>query len=249
VSRPGLELLEPHVDDAVQLSVVIPCYNEARRLPESLTRVLVYCDGIGKPYEVILIDDGSTDHTLCYMSQAGRRCPAIKVVGFRSNGGKGRAVAEGVRVSTGASVLFTDADLSTPIEEVVKLQRALEAGADVAFASRAAPGARELNRVAYRRVMGRLFNLLVQAFLLPGFRDTQCGFKLFRGTVARELFANLQTDGFAFDVEVLLRARRAGYRVEEVPVHWVDSDSTTVSPVRHALQMVRDVLRLCLMGA
>jgi dolichyl-phosphate beta-glucosyltransferase len=160
------------------------------------------------------------------------------------NRGKGRALAEGVKVSRGALVLLSDADFSTPIDELPKLEEAIAGGADIAFGSRAAPGAREVDQPVHRRAMGKAFNRMVQVLLLPGVWDTQCGFKLFRGEVARGLFAELETDGFAFDVEILHRARRAGYPIREVPVRWINSGASKVAPVQASAEMLRDLLRI-----
>jgi dolichyl-phosphate beta-glucosyltransferase len=228
----------------VDLSIVVPCYNEAARLPATMERLGGHLHALRRPYEVILVDDGSSDRTLSFLQDAARHWRAAQVVALRSNRGKGRAIAEGVRVSRGDVVLYTDADLSTPIEELGRLEGALTEGADVAFGSRTVSRAERAPRPLHRRLMARTFNVVVQAILLPGFRDTQCGFKAFRGGVARELFADLRTDGFAFDVEILLKARRAGYRVEEVSVRWLDSGTSRISPLRHSLQMLRDVVRL-----
>ncbi len=228
----------------MDLSVVVPCFNEEDRLPIALAAVEPYLADIGCSFELILVDDGSTDRTLALMREAERRIEYLRVVCLTPNRGKGRAVAEGVAVSAGDSVLVSDTDFSAPIAELPKLQAALAEGAGVAIGSRAKRGAREVDQPLHRRMMGKVFNLMVQATLLPGLWDTQCGFKLFRGDVARELFRVLRTDGFAFDVEVLWWARRRGYEVREIPVRWVNSDSTRVAPIRHSAQMFRDVLRL-----
>jgi dolichyl-phosphate beta-glucosyltransferase len=228
----------------VDFSVVVPCYNEAPRLRPTLERLRLHLDGLGRPYEVIFVDDGSKDSTLICLREATGCWPEAEIVALRVNAGKGRAVASGIRGSRGDVVLYSDADLSTPIEELDKLERALRRGVDVAFGSRSVAGAEPVARQLYRRVMGRLFNVVVRALLLPGFGDTQCGFKALRGEVARELFADLVTDGFAFDVEILWKAKCAGLRLEEVSVRWRDSGGTRVAPVRHSLQMLRDVLAL-----
>src|SRR6185295_8357710 len=142
-------------------------------------------------------------------------------------------------------VLFTDADLSTPIEDVDRLWPSLDAGCDVVIASRHLPGSRELVRQSWRRrVMGRIFNGLLWLLGVRGFHDTQCGFKLFRRDAARRLFEPLQTIGFAFDVEILLQARKLGLRIEEVPVRWTEGTGSHVRPVRDSLKMAREVLRM-----
>ncbi|MFZ0214506.1 MAG: dolichyl-phosphate beta-glucosyltransferase [Candidatus Dormiibacterota bacterium] len=228
----------------MDLSIVVPCYNEQRRLLPALGALYSYLENAGLDHELILVDDGSTDATLALMRRAAARRHDVCVVAISPNRGKGRAVAEGVRVASGATVLVTDADLSTPIEELAKLEAALDAGADIAIGSRAAPGAREVDQPLHRRVMGKTFNRLVRALLLPGFRDTQCGFKLFRGEVARSLFADLQTNGFAFDVEILWRAQEAGRRVAEVPVRWFNSDSSSVAPITASAAMLSDLVSL-----
>ena len=230
---------------APELTVVVPGYNEAERLPRSLEKVVPWLEAAGHSFELILVDDGSRDRTLEVMRAWEARNPAIRVVSQRPNRGKGRALASGVSVSRGALVLVSDADFSTPIRELSKLEAALEAGADVAIGSRARPGSQiEIPQPFYRVLGGRALNLAIQALALPGLWDTQCGFKLFRGDLAREVFGRLHTDGFAYDVEVLWRARQAGCKVAEVPVVWRHMEDSRVSPFRHSFQILRDVLAM-----
>jgi dolichyl-phosphate beta-glucosyltransferase len=228
----------------VYLSVVVPCFDEASRLPQSLAAAWAYLAAGEHEFELILVDDGSRDATPQVIREAERANPAVRGITLSRNRGKGRALAEGVRQSRGRLVLTSDADFSAPMSELPRLVKSIEAGAQVAIGSRAAPGAREVDQPVHRRLMGKAFNLLVQALLLPGLWDTQCGFKLFQGDVARELFGALRTDGFAYDVEVLYRARRCGYRVSEVPVRWTNSATSRVQAVRHSREMLVDLLRI-----
>jgi dolichyl-phosphate beta-glucosyltransferase len=227
-----------------QLSVVIPAFNEEARLPAALAGAIPYLEARQQAYELILVDDGSQDRTLELMREAQACHSSIKVVALGRNRGKGRALATGVAASSGEVILISDTDFSAPITELPTLEAALESGAMVAIASRAVKGARQVEQPPHRVVMGKIFNLAVQLLLLPGLWDTQCGFKLFRGDAGRELFGELDTDGFAFDVEILYRARRRGWRIAEVPVHWVHSAPTRVAPLRHSAQMLRDVVRI-----
>ncbi len=230
---------------APRLSVVIPCYNEEARLPRTLELVEGYLDARGTGYEVILVDDGSTDTTRRVMESSAARNPRVRITVLPHNRGKGRALAEGVAAARGSEILVTDADLSTPIDELEKLQAELDKGAGVAIASRALRGSRvEVSQPFYRVLMGKAFNLIVQTLLLPGIWDTQCGFKLFRADVAREAFAGLSTDGFGYDPEVLYRAKRRGVRIAEVPVVWRNSAPTKVSPIRSSLDMFKHVVRV-----
>jgi dolichyl-phosphate beta-glucosyltransferase len=227
------------------LSVVVPCYNEERRLPRTIEQIVRYLDGSGTSYELILVDDGSADGTRRIMDEAAAHHPAVRVESLPQNRGKGRALAVGVAAAVGAEVLVTDADLSTPIEELASLQRAIDSGAGVAIASRAVKGSRvEVSQPVYRVLMGKAFNILVQAVLLPGIWDTQCGFKLFRADIARDAFARLSTDGFGYDPEVLYRARKLGVKIAEVPVVWRNSAPTTVSAWRSSYDMFKHVLRV-----
>lgn len=228
----------------MDLSVVVPYFNEQSRLPSSLATALAYLEVRGRTFELILVDDGSTDATARLIQEAERAHRAVRTVLLPENRGKGRALAEGVSLTSGELVLVSDADFSAPIEELPKLEAAIARGAAIAIGSRAKRGAREVDQPLHRRAMGKGFNLLVQALLLPGLWDTQCGFKLFRGQVARELFGRLHTDGFAFDVEVLYLARRSGWEVSEVPVRWINSETTRVHALRHSKEMLLDVLRI-----
>ena len=230
---------------APRLSVVIPCYNEEARLPATIESVEKYLESHGADYELILVDDGSTDGTRKVMDDAAARNARVRIHALPHNRGKGRALAEGVAVARGKEILVTDADLSTPIDELEKLQAELDKGAGVVIASRALRGSRvEVAQPFYRVLMGKAFNLIVQTLLLPGIWDTQCGFKLFRADVARQAFTGLSTDGFGYDPEVLYRAKRRGVRIAEVPVVWRNSAPTRVSPIRSSLDMFRHVVRV-----
>jgi len=231
------------------LSVVIPCYNEEQRLPRTVDRIEGYLDARHTSYELVLVDDGSRDGTRLIMDAAAERSRRVRVEALPHNRGKGRALAVGVAAAQGEEVLVTDADLSTPIEELEKLQAALDAGAGVAIASRAIRGSRvELSQPIYRVLMGKIFNLIVQVVLLPGLWDTQCGFKLFRAQVGKDAFAALSTDGFGYDPEVLYRAKKKGVKIAEVPVVWRNSAPTKVSAVSSSLDMLKHVLRVRFRG-
>ena len=208
------------------LSVVIPAYNEAPRLPGTLASVRAYLRGLGREHEIVVVDDGSSDTTAEVARDAG---DDVRVLRHETNRGKGYAVRRGMLAATGARRLITDADLSTPIEELATLEAEIEHGFDIAIGSRAVAGALiEVHQPAYREAMGRLFNVLVQALLLPGLADTQCGFKLFTARAARAAFSVSSLDGFSFDVEALYVARHQGLRIAEVPVTWRNDAATRV---------------------
>jgi dolichyl-phosphate beta-glucosyltransferase len=210
-----------------ELSVVIPAYNEARRLPATLARLRQHLAARGRACEILVVDDGSSDGTA---EVAGATGEAVRVLRHEPNRGKGFAVRRGMLAATGERRLMTDADLSTPIEELAKLEAEIDRGFDVAIGSRAVAGARiEVHQPAYRETMGRAFNVLVQALLLPGLHDTQCGFKLFTAGAAAAAFSASRLDGFSFDVEALYVARLRGLRIAEVPVVWRNDDATRVS--------------------
>ncbi len=231
--------------EAPELSIVIPCYNEEERLPRTIEQIERYLEGKDLSYELILVDDGSTDGTRMIMDAAAERNRFVRLEALPRNRGKGRALAEGVAVARGSRILITDADLSTPIEEIEKLRTELDKGAGVAIGSRALRASRvEVSQPIYRVLMGKAFNLLVQGVLLPGIWDTQCGFKLFRADIAHEAFADLTTDGFGYDPEVLYRVKKSGVKIAEVPVVWRNSAPTKVSPIKSSFDMFKHVVRV-----
>lgn len=233
------------------LSIVIPAYNEAKRLPKTLERIRSYLQEATNRWrvdmseiEVIVVDDGSTDGTSELARSFSDRLPNLQVLRHTPNRGKGYAVKRGMLSANGRFRLFSDADLSTPIDELDKmLPLLLSDEADIAIASRGLPQSQLLVRQPwYREMLGRLFNLVVQALATPGIWDTQCGFKLFRSDVAERLFKLQTLDGFAFDVEVLYLARKFKYRVAEIPVRWLNDPNTKVQTFRHGMQMLRDLI-------
>jgi dolichyl-phosphate beta-glucosyltransferase len=221
------------------LSVVIPAYNEEGRLGPSLARVKDYLVAQTYQSEVLVIDNASTDRTSDVARSAG-----VEVV-REPKRGKGAAVRTGMLAARGEYVLFSDADLSTPIEEVERLMAALEAGHDIAIASRALPDSQLLVRQPwYRELVGRLGNLLVRLVAVHGIADTQCGFKLFPRHVAQRLFAAQRMGGIAFDMEVLFLAQRLGMKIAEIAVTWIDSPDTRFSRVRDSLDALKDLARI-----
>jgi dolichyl-phosphate beta-glucosyltransferase len=235
------------VADPPELSVVVPAYNESGRLPVTLSVIKPFLNAFGMSWELIVVNDGSTDSTMeLIRTEEGLDPDHVRGIDLQPNGGKGRAVAAGVGASRGALVLISDADFSTPIDELIKLTAAINAGSDVAIGSRAKRGSKvEVSQPAHRVLMGKIFNLIVQVVVLPGFWDTQCGFKLWKGPAAREVFAEMKLDGnVAFDVEVLYRARRHGYRIAEVPVRWYDSIPSRISPLRHSAEALADIAKI-----
>ena len=227
------------------LSIVVPAYNEARRLPDTLPRLIEYARHLGEPAEIILVDDGSRDETSEVATTLGRTAGIVTVLRTSENRGKGASVRRGMLAARHGHVLFTDADLSTPIEETRKLRAALVGGAAVAIGSRRLAQSDVLVHQPWLRgLAGRTFSRVVSLVLLPGIRDSQCGFKAFRHEVVRELFGRQRLERFGFDAEVPWLARRLGYRVAEVPVVWRNDPRSQVSLVRDSFGMLLDLGRI-----
>ena len=229
------------------VSIVIPAFNEERRLTATLTAVLTYLARKDWRFtEVVVVDDGSTDGTARLVREFSATHPAVRLVENPGNRGKGYSVRHGVLQARGGWILFSDADLSAPIEELDKLMAAaLEAGASVAIGSRALDRSLiEVHQSGFRETAGRAFNLCMRVLTGLRLHDTQCGFKLFEAGAARDVFGRQRLERFGFDVEVLFIARQLGYRILEVPVRWSHSEGTKVSMLRDSLNMFLDLLRI-----
>lgn len=226
----------------IQLSVVIPAYDEEARLPGTLERILAYLSQQALSFEVLAVDDGSSDRTAELVEAVAARDQRVRLI-RQPHRGKGAAVRAGALAAAGRQVLFCDADLSHPVDGLTRLPALLD-GAQVVIASREGEGSNRLGEPFYRHLMGRAFNLLVRLLAVPGVQDTQCGLKCFPREVARELFSRQRVDGFGFDVELLFLARKRGYRILEVPVTWRHVPASRVDPLRDTLRMLRDVLRV-----
>jgi len=231
------------MSDAPCMSVVIPAYNEERRLPRGLHSVLDYLVSRDLASEIIVVDDGSTDRTFSLAREFGetvaKRTDKVlyRVVSNAANVGKGFSVARGLELALGERVLFTDADLSAPIGQADKLASWLDRGYDVAIGSRRLPDSEVDPQPFYRRLMGLLFGLLTSLIVIRGYRDTQCGFKMYKGKAAKAIASRQVMSGFVFDVEQLFLARRLGLKVVEVPVSWADDRETKVRVLRDPLKM------------
>ncbi len=224
-----------------RLSIVVPAFDEERRIGPTLEKLLGYGRGRLAEFEIVVVDDGSRDRTREAVEAIARTESALRFVALPSNRGKGAAVRRGMLEARLPLALFTDADLSTPIEDVERLFDVIDR-CPVAIGSRALAESRiEIRQPFYREWMGRGFNQIVQRAALPGIHDSQCGFKLFRTEVARDLFGRALLDGFAFDVEVLFLCRKLGIEVAEVPVRWRNDAASKVRPVRDAARMARDL--------
>jgi len=224
------------------LSIIIPAYNEESRLPQSLDQILSWRQTVPYEVEVDVVENGSTDRTTEVAEEYARHHPGVRIL--HSAKGKGVAVREGMLGGRGEYLFICDSDLSMPIAEVEKFLPPQLVGYDVVIGSREAPGAVRYNEPRYRHIMGRVFNLIVRLLAIPGFQDTQCGFKLFQRDVAASVFLRQRVTGWTFDVEALYLALKEGARVAEVPIHWYFNADSRVEPVRDTWNMVMDVLRI-----
>ncbi len=229
-------------DAAPELSIIIPAYNEESRLPATLERIAAYIRASGRSAEIIVVDDGSRDGTAAVAESFRARMPSLRIVPNGINRGKGYSVRHGMLEARGRLVLFTDADLSAPIEEADKLLRALETY-DVSIGSRALDRSLiEVHQSPFREFAGVVFNKVVRLCLGLSFVDTQCGFKAFRRQKCRIIFEQQRIERFGFDPELLFLARRHGLSTVEIPVRWAHSPATRVSMFRDSLRMFLEVL-------
>jgi dolichyl-phosphate beta-glucosyltransferase len=234
--------LSPFVD----LSIVIPAYNEAQRLPPTLERVARFLGTLPLRSEIIVVDDGSQDDTCGVALRAMRELPFVRLVRQTPNRGKGAAVRAGMLAARGQIRVMCDADCSMPPEQLPRLLAPLTAcKAEIAIGSRYVEGARsDVKQPRYRVLWSRLCNKVIQRSLVPGVRDTQCGFKAFTAEAARDLFARARIDGWAFDLEILALARRRGYGIQEIGVEWVDDRRSRVNPLKDMWKVIREALTI-----
>lgn len=237
----------------LNLSIVVPAYNESDRLPRTLADIDAYIESSGISVELIVADDGSDDSTAAIANAFQTSASDFRVL-MLPHRGKAATVRDGVLAARGQYILFSDADLSTPMHYADTLISALESGADIAIGSREGTGAQRIGEPGYRHFMGRLFNGLVRLLAVSDISDTQCGFKAFRREAAHDVFTRLVVHGSdarvrgprvtGFDVEVLFIARRQGYRIVEVPVSWRHVSGSKVDPLRDSFRMFADVARV-----
>ena len=231
-------------DSQPMVSIVVPVFNEAERIGVSLQKIDEFMRDSSRTWELIVVDDGSTDETAAIVSRS--KVTALRFIRNNRNHGKGYAVRQGVLAATGNYVLFTDADLSAPIEESAKLLDVpLNQNADVVIESRAVDRSYiEKHQSRFRELGGMAFNVMVRSLLSLPLHDTQCGFKLFHREKSRGIFERQTTYGFGFDPELLFLAKRQGLRIREVPVRWSHSEGSKVRFLRHAVVMFMDLVRI-----
>lgn len=235
------EMIAP--DQPVSLSIVIPAYNEALRLPASLEHLRAYLASRATPTEVIVVDDGSDDATAALVERYMADWPELRLL-REPHRGKGGAIHAGALAARGAYIALADADFSMPAEEFDRFGVAALGEYDVAIASRTAPGATRTGEPPMRRVIGVVFSLVVRALLVHGIHDTQCGFKCLRREVALDFCAHQTIEGWCFDVELLHIARLRGYEIREVPISWHFVPGSRVHPLRDAASVLRDLLTI-----
>jgi len=224
----------------MNLSIVIPCFNEEKRITQTLSKISSYLKNKGINYEIILVDDGSKDKTLSCVEGFDN----IIILKNERNRGKGYSVRRGVLEAKGEYILFSDADLSTPIEELERFLKEIGEN-DIVIGSRASAESKIIiHQPWWREKMGKVFNILINLFIINGFKDTQCGFKLFRKEPAKKIFSLSKINGFAFDVEVILIAKRLGYRIKDLPVTWINSRESKVNPIIAPIKMIIELIKI-----
>lgn len=227
-------------------SIIVPAYNEAERIGSSLERMLAHISRSQWSAEIIVVNDGSVDKTAAVVSEYSQRNPIVRLIENPGNRGKGYTVRHGIMNASGQVLLFTDADLSSPIEEASKLFAPIENGtADVAIGSRYLDAELQTRKQPlHRRMLGRTFNLALRAILGLSYVDTQCGFKAFNRRAASVIFPNMKIEGWGFDPEILFLARRYWLNVVEVPVSWAHDHRSKINPVRDGARMLGELVRI-----
>ncbi len=232
-----------------RLAVIIPAYNEEVRLRPTLERIHEYLSAQSYSWSVTVVSDGSTDSTEEIATEFGKSHLGFSLIANRPNQGKGAAVRTGMLQVDGEYLLFSDADLAAPIEEIEKLLPSMEKAFDIAIGSRPLKDSQlEIHQPKYRELMGRAFNKAVQLLAVKGIHDTQCGFKLFKIDVARDVFSRCKLDGFGFDFESLMIARDLGYKIDEVPIRWSHQEGSKVVMMRDGPKMLIELVKLRLAG-
>jgi len=232
-------------ENKVFISVIIPAYNEEARIVATFRKIKSYLNRQNYSHEIIIVDDGSDDRTGELVKGLIKNDNQISYLRNLRNMGKGYSVKCGVLKARGDYIMFSDADLSVPIEEIEKLFKWLREGFHIAIGSRGLPESKIIVRQFWvRQVMGKIFNFLIRRIAVRDIRDTQCGFKCFKKGVADRLFQNQKLNGFSFDVEILYLAQKAGYRIKEVPIVWSNSTGTKVHIIKDAIKMFFDLIRI-----
>lgn len=225
------------------LSIIIPAYNEEQRLPKTLEQVFAFMQQQNYQSELIIVENGSSDRTLAIAQDFAHKCPSCRAIHLDASG-KGLAVREGMLQATGQYRFMCDADLSMPIAEINRFLPPALSNFDIAIASREAPGAVRYDEPSYRHWGGRGTNLLIRWLALPGFHDTQCGFKMFRDEIAEDIFRFQTIENWSFDIELLYIARLRGYRILELPIPWYFNPETKLEPLQDAIKMAFDILTI-----
>lgn len=226
----------------MKISIIIPAYNEESRLPQTLQSILKFTSDRQEEFEIIVVDDGSKDNTSQVAKEFNEK---IVVLTLESNQGKGAAVRKGVLQATGDFIFFSDADLSTPINQFNKLFDSLLNSFDIAIGSRAVDySSIKVHQPFYREFMGKSFNKIVQLLVLKGIKDTQCGFKGFKKIAAQNVFSKAKIDGFGFDVEILFIARKLGLKIDEISVEWYNDEQSKINPIKDSLKMLIEILKI-----
>lgn len=225
------------------LSLIFPAHNEETRLPETFRQVVEFAEKQAYPVEVLVVENGSTDRTFQLAQELAQNHPQIRVL-HNAHRGKGRAVRQGMLAARGEFCFMCDVDLSMPLSEINRFLPPALDSYDIAIASREAPGAVRHDEPYYRHFVGRIYNGLIRFMALPGLHDTQCGFKCFRGSVAKDLFSRQTLIGWSFDVEILYIARLLGYKIIEIPIHWYYNPDSKIRVLRDSLKMGLDLIAI-----